>query len=133
MAKGHCNCGSVAFEIDTDISEVFMCHCSICRKFTGSNGIAVVVVNKDVFQWTRGNGMISFWEKPGAEWHASFCKVCGSSLPGVNDESRMYVPAGLITEGSESLKVAHHIWVESKAVWDEIGDSGKQHLQSFEG
>jgi len=132
MAKGQCNCGSVAFEIESDISEVFMCHCSICRRFTGSNGIAVVVVDNHLFQWTKGKSMIAFWEKPGAEWHTSFCKVCGSSLPGVNDESRMYVPAGLITEGGNSLKVAHHIWVESKAVWDEIGDSGKQHLQSFE-
>lgn len=133
MAKGQCNCGSVAFEIDSDISEVFICHCSICRKSTGSNGIAVVVVDNDVFQWIRGKSMIAFWEKPDAAWHTSFCRVCGSSLPGVNDESRMYVPAGLITEGGESLKVAHHIWVESKAVWDEIGDSGKQHLKSFEG
>ena len=132
MAKGKCNCGSVAFEIDSDISEVFVCHCSICRKSTGSNGIAVVIVDNDAFRWTQGNNMIASWEKPGEEWHTSFCRVCGSSLPGVNDESRMYVPAGLITEGDESLKVAHHIWVESKAVWDEIGDSGKQHLQSFE-
>ena len=133
MVKGQCNCGSVAFEIDSDISEVFICHCSICRKSTGSNGIAVVIVDNDLFRWTQGNNTIAFWEKPGAEWHTSFCRVCGSSLPGINDESRMYVPAGLITEGGESLKVAHHIWVESKAVWDEIGDSGKQHLQSFEG
>ena len=132
MAKGKCNCGLVAFEIDSDISEVFVCHCSICRKSTGSNGIAVIVVDKDVFRWTQGSNMIESWEKPGEDWQTSFCRVCGSPLPGINDESRMYVPAGLITQGGESLKVAHHIWVESKAVWDEIGDSGKQHPQSFE-
>ena len=133
MAKGQCNCGSVAFEIDSDISEVFICHCSICRKSSGSNGVAVVIVDNDVFRWTQGNNMITTWKTPDAKWHTSFCRICGSSLPGANDESRMYVPAGLVTEGGESLKVAHHIWVESKAVWDEIGDSGKQHLQSFEG
>jgi hypothetical protein len=44
----------------------------------------------------------------------------------------MYIPVGLITKGGESLRVTHHIWVESKAVWDEIGGSGKQHQQSFE-
>jgi hypothetical protein len=133
MAKGQCNCGSVAFEIDSDISEVFICHCSICRRSTGSNGIAVIIVEKDLFRWTQGNNMITTWNKPDEKWHTSFCSICGSSLPGVNDESRMYVPAGLINEGGESLKVAHHIWVESKAVWDEIGASGKQHLQSFKG
>ena len=133
MVKGQCNCGAVAFEIDSDISEVFICHCSICRNSTGSNGIAVVIVDNDMFRWTQGSNMITIWNKPDADWCSSFCRVCGSALPGVNDESRMYVPAGLITEGGESLKVAHHIWVESKAVWDEIGDSGKQNLQSFEG
>jgi hypothetical protein len=45
----------------------------------------------------------------------------------------MFVPAGLITEGGENLRVAHHIWVGSKAVWDEIGDTGKQHAEAFQG
>jgi hypothetical protein len=29
--------------------------------------------------------------------------------------------------------VAHHVWVGSKAVWDEIGDAGKQHAEQFRG
>ncbi|MCG8334738.1 MAG: GFA family protein [Proteobacteria bacterium] len=133
MTRGQCNCGAVAFEIDTDISEVFVCHCSICRKSTGSNGIAVVVFDKKLFRWIRGEDQISTWKKPKKEWQTWFCKTCGSPLPGINDESRMFAPAGLITDGSESLRVGHHIWVDSKAAWDEIGDSGKQHRESFEG
>ncbi len=133
MAIGQCNCGTIAFEIDVDISEVFVCHCSICRKSTGSNGIAIVIVDSDAFRWTRGEEKILTWEKPDGDWQTWFCQICGSPLPGINDESRMFVPAGLITEGGESLKIVHHIWVGSKAVWDKIGDSGKQHLESFEG
>ncbi|MFZ8990698.1 MAG: hypothetical protein ACO2ZJ_10200 [Pseudohongiellaceae bacterium] len=45
----------------------------------------------------------------------------------------MFVPAGLILEGGETLGVAHHIWVDSRASWDEIGDSGKQHSEAFSG
>jgi hypothetical protein len=44
----------------------------------------------------------------------------------------MFVPAGLISEGGESLRVKHHIWVDSKAVWDEIGDTGERHREAFE-
>jgi hypothetical protein len=40
----------------------------------------------------------------------------------------MFVPAGLILEGAQDLKVAHHIFVGSKAAWDEIGDSGLRHV-----
>ena len=133
MAIGECNCGAVAFEITSKISDVFICHCSICRRSTGSNGIAVVVISNSDFRWVRGEKLINTWHKPEHDWKTSFCQNCGSPLPGVNDESRMYVPVGLISEGDENLKVAHHIWVGSKATWDEIGDNGKQHQQAFGG
>lgn len=131
MALGECNCGAVAFEIDATLTDVFVCHCSICRKFTGSNGIAVVVMDNSAFRWLRGEDQIASWKKPNADWQSSFCRVCGSSLPGANNNSQTFVPAGLISEGGESLRIAHHIWVSSKAVWDEIGDSGRQHRQAF--
>lgn len=133
MASGACNCGAISFKIDADLSDVFVCHCSICRRATGSNGIAVVVVENDVFEWTGGEDLITSWKKPGADWEIWFCQRCGSPVPGVNDESRMFVPAGLISDGGENLKVAHHIWVSSKAVWDEPGDRGRRHPEAFEG
>ncbi|TQV88231.1 GFA family protein [Aliikangiella coralliicola] len=133
MITGECNCGAIAFEISCKVSDVYICHCSICRRSTGSGGIAVVVINNNDFRWLRGNDLIKTWDKPGHDWQTSFCKSCGSSLPGANDDLRMYVPAGLITNGEENLKVAHHIWVSSKAAWDEIGDSGKQHPEDFQG
>jgi hypothetical protein len=133
MASGACNCGAVAFEIIGDLSGVFVCHCSICRRATGSNGIAVVVVDNDAFRWIRGEDHIATWKKPDADWQMWRCSTCGSPVPGINDETRMFVPAGLIRDGGESLKVIHHIWVDSKAAWDEIGDSGKQHREAFQG
>jgi hypothetical protein len=44
----------------------------------------------------------------------------------------MNVPAGLISVGGDALKVVHHVWVDSKASWDEIGDAGRQHPEAFE-
>jgi hypothetical protein len=131
MVTGECNCGTVAFDVTSENLDVFVCHCSICRRSTGNNGIAVVVIGNASFRWIRGEESVKTWHMPGHEWQTSFCQQCGSPLPGVNDESRMYVPAGLITEGEEQLKVAHHIWVDSKAGWDEICDNGKQHKQAF--
>lgn len=133
MALGQCNCGAISFEISAGISEVVVCHCSICRRSTGSNGIAVVVVDNSGFQWKSGEELITSWKKPNTDWQTWFCRICGSPVPGINDESRMFVPAGLITHGGNSLTVKHHIWVDSKAVWDEIGDAGRQHREAFEG
>lgn len=132
MATGECNCGAVAFEISADLSGVFVCHCLICRRATGSNGIAVVVVDNDAFRWIRGEEHIAAWKKPNTDWQTWFCGLCGSPVPGANDESRMFVPAGLISDGGETLRVTHHVWVDSKACWDEIGDSGRRHPEAFE-
>lgn len=133
MAYGECNCGAVAFQLGGDLAGVYVCHCSICRRFTGSNGIAVVLVDNDAFRWIRGEEHIATWKKPNADWQAWFCRICGSSLPGSNDETRMFVPAGLISEGGEGLRVIHHVWVDSKADWDAIGDAGQQHPNAFKG
>ena len=130
MATGQCNCGAIGFEISTDVSDVVICHCSICRRSTGSNGIAVVVVGNDDFRWTHGEDLIATWKKPDADWQTWFCRNCGSPLPGVNDEARMFVPAGLLD--GEHMAVKHHIFVDSKAPWDEIGDAGRLHRGAFE-
>lgn len=131
MARGECNCGAISFEISADLSAVFVCHCSICRRSTGSNGIAVVIIDNNEFQWLRGKQLVTSWKKPDADWQTWFCPICGSPVPGINDESRMFVPAGAITEGGDLLTVKHHIWVDSKAIWDEIGDSGRQHREAY--
>lgn len=131
MAKGECNCGAVRFEIDAVLSEVYVCHCSICRRSTGSNGIAVVVVPNEQLRWVAGREFVATWKKPVGDWQTWFCRLCGSPVPGHNDASRMFVPAGSLTEGGEGLRVAHHLWVDSRAPWDEIGDAGRQHAGPF--
>jgi hypothetical protein len=131
MATGNCNCGAVQFEVDADLSGVYVCHCSICRRSTGSNGIAVVVVANEHLRWVRGEEHIATWNKPGTDWHTWFCRICGSPVPGTNDPGTMFVPAGSITEGGDALRVIHHVWVGSKAAWDEIGDAGQQHPEGI--
>jgi hypothetical protein len=133
VIAARCNCGSVRFEILSQPSGVYVCHCSICRRSTGSNGIAVVVVPNDDFRWTGGQEHVAMWTKPDSHWETWFCKVCGSRVPGRNDPQRMFVPAGLLADDGGAPKVIHHIWVGSKAAWDEIGDQGKQHVEAYRG
>jgi len=92
----------------------------------------VVVVPNDDFHWASGTDNIEKWSKPDSQWETWFCKICGSRLPVHNDASRMAVPAGLF-DGNTGLRVIHHIWVGSKADWDEIGDHGKQHTEAYRG
>ncbi len=89
--------------------------------------MTVVVLRNDDFKWLSGQENVKVWKKPDADWDANFCSVCGSALPGVNDPDTIFVPAGVLPPDIEGLEVKHHIFVGSKACWDQISDTGKQH------
>jgi hypothetical protein len=131
MVRGECNCGAVRFEVDGDLDGVYVCHCSICRRSSGANGMAVVLAANERFRWTAGQAQIAAWTKPGTQWEKWFCRTCGTPVPGANDPTRVFIPAGCITQGGDALRVRHHVWVGSKAAWDEIGDDGKRHVERF--
>jgi hypothetical protein len=91
------------------------------------------VVPNDRLRWVKGQEHVTTWKKPDSEWQTWFCRTCGSPVPGENNAATMFAPAGCIVEGGDALRVAHHVWVGSRAVWDEIGDAGKQHPEGFRG
>ena len=81
MAKGECNCGAVAFEITSELPGVIVCHCSICRRATGSNGIAVTVVDNAAFRWLRGDDRVTSWKKPALVAISSYGWTASRPLP----------------------------------------------------
>jgi len=90
MIVGECNCGTVSFELLTTVTDVCICHCSICRRNTGGSGIAVTIVSNEKLKWLTGESNINTWSKPGHDWQASVCVTCGSPLPGKNNEETLY-------------------------------------------
>ena len=71
------------------------------------------------------------WDKPNHDWQSNFCKNCGSSLPGKNDESSTYIPVGLFDSGHEKLAVKHHLYTAFKGSWEKFNDNGVQHKNNF--
>jgi hypothetical protein len=132
MAKGSCNCGAVQYEIDHVIDYLYACHCSICRKWSGAQGVVVALVPNSTFRWVQGQDSLAHWSKPDADWASCFCNTCGSAMPGPNDAGTMFIPAGSLTEGADGLQISDHIFIGSKADWDQIGDNGRQHLDAYE-
>ncbi|MFK5986003.1 MAG: GFA family protein [Pseudomonadota bacterium] len=57
------------------------CHCSRCRKFTGSAFAANLLVAPQHFKWLTGAELVGRFEPKESKHFAScFCKNCGSSL-----------------------------------------------------
>jgi hypothetical protein len=64
-------------------------------------------------------------------WASVFCSECGSPMPHANRSGSMYfVPAGALDD-DPGVRPAVHIFVGSKAPWDEIQGAEPQFQEDF--
>ncbi|KGJ89424.1 GFA family protein [Thalassotalea sp. ND16A] len=125
---GKCLCEEIEFEINGTLPNFYQCHCSLCRKLSGSASDTATFLDKTQFQWLKGKESIFSFETS-TGYRSDFCRVCGSTVPHLMNNKRQYwVPAGLL-EGELDSIVTSHIFVGSKAHWDIIGDDGVQHTE----
>lgn len=131
--KGSCLCGSICFIIDGKFGPAGQCHCSKCRKVSGTDGNAVFYVAHAGFQWVRGEHDIKTYHVPEQKgWKSSFCNTCGSPTPYMDQQQKIYfVPAGLLDDDPGFRGYAAHIFVGSKAPWVCITDTAPQYTEGF--
>ncbi len=131
--KGSCLCGGVAFEISGKPGPIGQCHCSKCRKVSGTDGNAVFYARAEQLNWLRGEELIRIFQVPnGNGWRSTFCSVCGSPAPQMDNAARSYfVPAGLMDDDTGHRGYAAHIFVGSKAPWSMILDGAPKYVEGF--
>lgn len=123
--SGSCLCGKVKVEVADDFAFLGNCHCSQCRKFTGSDYSSVGGVTPDKFKIIAGEKYITLYPKT-TETELGFCSCCGSSLFSHKLKTGMYnIRLGILDE-APTEHPSFHIFVDSKAPWHEITDSLKQ-------
>ena len=125
--KGSCLCGALKFVVTGEPTRFYHCHCSRCRKFTGSAHASNILINPEFFEWLDGEDQVGRFEHPEAKHFATcFCKRCGSSLPWLGKSgATIVIPAGTLDD-DPGVRTAAHIFVASKAPWVEIGDDCPQ-------
>ena len=123
--QGKCLCGGVSFSLSGELPNLYQCHCSLCRKVTGSSSNAAFKIGRVQLSWNSGEDLIKeFQSETGFKSH--FCSSCGSPLPNLTaQDSAWWVPVGLL-EGDQELQVGAHVFVGSRAGWDVVADSGQQ-------
>lgn len=127
MVTGSCICNTIEFEVAGDDFEVVQCHCSKCRRITGSTADAMIVVPRNTLTWIKGLDSISTYKSENGGGR-SFCGNCGGPLP--NEDGDVYwVPAGILN-GDYKATVKAHIYVGSKLPWEEIGGSAPQYEEN---
>lgn len=126
MIRGGCLCGGVRFEIDRAVGPFELCHCSRCRKVSGSAFMAGLGVRRDDFRLVQGHDLVRSYEAPILEappaYRVSFCTTCGSCVPDPESRSEwLEIAAGLLDDDPQ-LRPDKHIFVECKADWFPITD-----------
>jgi hypothetical protein len=125
MVRGSCLCGGVRFEYTRAVTQIGMCHCSKCRKVSGTASNAVIVVPETDLRWLGGEELRQTYVMASG-WRTTFCRTCGSPLPQTLPGAQAYwVPAGVLDDDPR-LRIGGHIWVGSRAAWDEIPGSAPQ-------
>lgn len=117
--KGACQCGAVSFEIDGTFEAFFLCHCSRCRKDTGSAHAANLFSSTATLRWLSGEDRVRTYRVPSTRHEKSFCATCGAAVPGEQMEGALVVvPAGSL-EGPITLQPTAHICCADRAGWDD--------------
>lgn len=122
VITGRCLCGSVRFRITGRIGAVGYCHCSQCRRASGTAFAANADVRRADITFESGlDGVTEYKSSPGK--FRAFCSRCGSPLYSrvVSDSGRLRVRLGTLDQDPGRRALAH-VWVGSKAPWFEITD-----------
>lgn len=105
--KGSCLCGNVEFEVDGEIFNIYQCHCSLCKKQSGSTSNSATIVGKDKLRFLMGSDSINSWVKESG-FRSDFCSKCGSPVPNPLRGLDLYwVPVGLLPVSLKATVVAH--------------------------
>jgi hypothetical protein len=121
---GSCLCGGVRFELTAAFRRANHCHCSRCRKHSGTFGLTQGRVPRSGFRLLEGDELIRVY-RPAGGMAKAFCSVCGSSLFGGTwpEGPEVSVRFGAL-DTDPGIRPQYHSQTGSAAHWDVIPDDG---------
>jgi hypothetical protein len=126
VIHGSCLCGAVHFEIQEPLEHApEACHCTQCRKQTGSFLIAINV-RRTALHISGANSIK--WYQSSEKVQRGFCGTCGSTLfwnPTIEGYKWTSVAMGSIDTPLD-LKIAKHTFVGDKCGYYDIADDAPQ-------
>jgi hypothetical protein len=117
---GSCLCGAVRYEVADAFEYAACCHCSQCRRATGSAFKPFAGIRRERLRLTAGADALLIYGE--GITHDVHCAGCGSLLYSVVREAAyVHVTMGTLLD-EPSIRPDHHIFVGSKAPWFTITD-----------
>ncbi len=122
MFEGSCLCRQVRYRLTEEPGAFGYCHCTSCRKASGSAHAANAPVDRASFQLLQGKALVREFESSPGKFRA-FCTNCGSPLYAYLSAVPGVLRIRLGTLDTPFLKQPQaHTWVSDKAPWEPITD-----------
>jgi hypothetical protein len=121
---GSCLCGGVRYRVTRPFRRANFCHCSRCRKHSGSNAMAQGRVPADGFELLAGEELLRVYRPPDGMVKV-FCVSCGSSLFGGTWPEGPEVSIRLGTlDDDPGIAPQYHSFAADAAPWDTLPPDG---------
>ncbi len=124
VLTGSCLCGAVSFGVRSPFLRFAYCHCSRCRKATGTGHATNLYCSPERFSWREGQHLVVRYDLPSARSFSTvFCSKCGSPLPHHTRSGReVVVPAGSLDTQPKQQPEAS-IFSASAVSWSVQGEN----------
>jgi hypothetical protein len=113
--SGGCQCGAVRYRFDgAPTNHAELCHCRMCQKAGGAIALALVGLDADRLEWTRGRAR-EF--RSSAIVARGFCERCGTPLYMREDgDPQIEITVGSL-DAPGAFPPRRAVGVESKLSW----------------
>jgi hypothetical protein len=121
--KGGCLCGAVRYEASGEAKRFLHCHCSRCRRATGTGHASNLFLQPGTLRWASGEEQLRAYKVPEAQrFTNTFCATCGGRLPRqAAGTDIVMIPAGSLDD-EPPIKPQGRIFCGSRAAWSCAGD-----------
>lgn len=107
MRTGKCQCGVVQYQVEGEPLRVGLCHCTDCRKTSGSAYVTFAVWPRTAFRTAS-----QFATYRGR----SFCPLCGSRVFSLRSEEAE-IMVGSLDDAPSGLLPTYEIWTPRREEW----------------
>ncbi len=118
VRTGRCLCGAVRYVVRGEPLHVGLCHCTDCRKESGSAFTVYAQWPRDAFELS--GELAAYGDR-------SFCPRCGSRLGSFDDDDRVEICIGSLDDAPWRLRPDAELWVERREPWLAPVEGASQH------
>ena len=118
---GGCLCGEVRYQVEGEPLEVYICHCTMCQKYSGATSSAAATFPFESYTLIQGDPRINHTS---AHYSRMSCRQCGSILGGrqSGDSPKLVTIRLGNLDNPSALKPTSHVFTSTRVEWCNIDE-----------